>query len=387
MKITTIKCKKCKKEIPTNSKFCCWCGKKIEKKSEKRADGRYEKSITINGKRKTFYGKTKAELNKKILLFQQEVEESQNVEIVLDDYENKYLPTLVPTTQKNYKPALKLMREELTGIPISAIKPIDIQRLIDSLPQSFTKKTKSNYKSTISSVFSFAIRESKYGIDNNPCEYTKCKGKPSTPRRIATDEEIKIICENTDAYYGLFAFFTLMTGCRRAELMALRYEDIDFKNDVIKIKRSTTWENSKPIFKSPKSDAGYREIFLLPQLKEKIPKNKKGLIFPSLSGELMKEGQYRKIWNRYSKEVGLTAYATENNIPRLTAHCLRHSYATLLNEASIDLKERMALLGHSDERMTNLVYTSISERKRQKDYKKIADGFDKQLNEIQNEYN
>lgn len=65
MKITTIKCKKCKKEIPINSRFCCYCGKKIEKKSEKRADGRYEKSITINGKRKTFYGKTKAELNKK----------------------------------------------------------------------------------------------------------------------------------------------------------------------------------------------------------------------------------------------------------------------------------------------------------------------------------
>ena len=111
MKITTIKCKKCKKEIPNNSKFCCYCGKKIEKKSEKRADGRYEKSITINGKRKTFYGKTKAELNKKILLFQQEVEESQKLGVLLIDYKEEYLPTLSESTQSGYSHALRVLSE------------------------------------------------------------------------------------------------------------------------------------------------------------------------------------------------------------------------------------------------------------------------------------
>ena len=382
----TMKCKKCKKAIPINSKFCCYCGKPIEQKAKKRADGRYEKSITVNGKRKTFYGKTKAELNKKILLYQQKIEESQNYDVLLDDYENNYLPTLSESTQKNYRPALKLLREEFTGIPISSIKPIDVQRFLNSLPQSFTKKTKNNYKSTISSVFRFAITASEYGIITNPCEYTKTTGKPSKVRRIATDEEIKIICENTNAYYGLFAFFALLTGCRRAELLALNYEDIDFKNDVIKIKKSVTWVNSQPKFKVPKTEAGYREVFLLPQLKEKLPKNKKGLIFPSLDGKIMKEGQYRKIWNHYCKDVGLEEYAKNHNIPIITAHCLRHTYATLLNESSVDLKQRMTLLGHSDERMTNQVYTSITDRKRAKDKQKIAESFEEQFNEIRNEF-
>lgn len=214
MKITTIKCKKCKKEIPTNSKFCCYCGKKIEKKSEKRADGRYEKSITINGKRKTFYGKTKAELNKKILLYQQEVEESQKLGVLLTDYKEEYLPTLSESTQSGYSHALRVLSETFSDVMVANIKPSDIQRCIDSLPQSYTTKTKRNHLAVFSSVFSYAIRKGDFGIESNPCDYIQAKGKKSTKRRIATEEEIKIIFDNVDKPFGLFALFVLMTGCR-----------------------------------------------------------------------------------------------------------------------------------------------------------------------------
>lgn len=382
MKITTIKCKKCKKEIPTNSKFCCYCGKKIEKKSEKRADGRFEKSITINGKRKTFYGKTKAELNKKILLYQQEVEESQKLGVLLIDYKEEYLPTLSESTQSGYSHALRVLSETFSDVMVANIKPSDIQRCIDSLPQSYTAKTKRNHLAVFSSVFSYAIRKGDFGIESNPCDYIQAKGKKSTKRRIATEEEIKIIFDNVDKSFGLFALFVLMTGCRRGEALAVCYEDIDRDTNTLHITKSLSWKGNRPFFKVPKTDSGIRDIYIPEQLMLHIPKKKKGYLFTDKDGKLLSESHYKKIWDAYCVNVGLRQYATDNNLTVISAHCLRHNYATLLNEAGIDITQAKRLLGHANEATTKDVYTDISNRRAKENNQKIMRKIDEELSHI-----
>ena len=70
-----MKCKKCRKTIPDGSKFCNHCGTPTEKKKlYRRPDGLYEKSMTINGKRKMFRGKTEKEVYQKIAAFSEEAE-------------------------------------------------------------------------------------------------------------------------------------------------------------------------------------------------------------------------------------------------------------------------------------------------------------------------
>lgn len=134
----------------------------------------------------------------------------------------------------------------------------------------------------------------------------------------------------------MFAFLLLTTGCRRAEALALNYEDIDFKNDVIHITKSVTWEHSVPELKLPKTEKGFRDVFLVPYLKDILSKKKKGLLFPSSKGNLMTECQYTIAWHKYCKESGLNNYAEKSCLSPITAHCLRHNYATILNEAGVD---------------------------------------------------
>ena len=377
-----MRCKKCKKQIPDKSNFCNWCGTAVVKKPHRRADGNYEKSICINGRRKTFYAKTERELTRKIAMYSAEQERSKRFDELAEDYKDNYLPELSPTTQKSYNTILDKFTDEFKGRAVNEIKPSDIQKSIDNLSRTYTAKTKRNYLAALSSVFSFAVRASEYGIDTNPCNYIKIKGKPSTERRIATDEEIKIICRNTKVHFGLFAFFLLTTGCRRSEALALKYEDIDFKNDVIHITKSVTWEKSIPELKAPKTVKGIRDIFLVPHLKDVLPKRKRGLIFPSSKGQLMTECQYAIEWHKYCAESGLDDYANENNLSPLTAHCLRHNYATILNEAGIDTKQAMQLLGHANEATTKDVYTAITERKNKSDKVLVTEKFEKRIQEI-----
>lgn len=355
-----MRCKKCKKSIPDKSKFCNYCGTKQDKeKFYRRPDGLYEKIVIIDGKRKAFRGKTEKEVTQKMLEYNEECISGPYLSAVIDEWEEHHFKDLELSTQKSYKPCINALNDFFTQERITSIKATNLQDFINSLPLSFTKKTLRNYRSIVSSIFSFAVRMGY--IDNSPVIYTKIEqGKKATPRRATTAEENKIIINSVNQPFGLFAFLTLFTGLRRAEALALNYEDIDFKHYIIHVNKSVAWENSKPYLKQPKTEAGIRDVILFDILAEQIPKHRHGLIFSGKNG-LMTEKEYRCRWNAYQKETGLT----------ITAHNIRHGFATMLHEAGIDAKSAQDQLGHSDITTTLDIYTEVTQNARKQTAKTV----------------
>ena len=88
-------------------------------------------------------------------------------------------------------------------------------------------------------------------------------------------------------------------------------------------------------------------------LANEIPDGK-GYIFTNNKNELLTKIQYRKRWARYCKDIGF----------ELTAHQLRHGFATILYEAGISDKDAQELLGHSTITLTRNVYTHIRQTRR-----------------------
>jgi integrase len=91
----------------------------------------------------------------------------------------------------------------------------------------------------------------------------------------------------------LISMAAVLTGMRRGELFGLRWEDVDFKSDVIHVRQALFWQygkHTRPVardlftFVQPKSEASIREIDLSPTLKREfreryLASKKTGLVF------------------------------------------------------------------------------------------------------------
>lgn len=87
------------------------------------------------------------------------------------------------------------------------------------------------------------------------------------------------------------------------------------------------------------------------RLKESIEKS--GLSYVELE-RITKKDFFDKAWRYWRDETGID----------LTAHQLRHGYATLLHEMDINVKDAQELLGHADASTTQNIYTEVSNRRK-----------------------
>ena len=355
-----MKCKKCRKEIPDGSKFCNHCGTPTEKKKlYRRPDGLYEKIMTIDGKRVAFRAKKEADVYKKIREYEAAKESGPLFTDVAEQWHTEHWESLSPTTQQGYKFPYDEIKEYFTGDRIKEITHKDINAYIKQLPKSYARKTCTNRLNILNMIFKYAVVEDI--IPDNPCSYiTIPKGHGSKKRRAPTTDEIEKIKKSIDVEYkgfpvGFLAVFLLYTGCRKGEALALTFGDLDLRNMRIHVTKSVYFVNNEGKIKKPKTEAGIREIIIPNYLLTLLPSGGKSeYIFCRVPGELMKKDFFDKAWDSWRKQTGLD----------LTAHQLRHGYATLLHEADVDVKDAQDLLGHADASTTQNIYTEVSARRK-----------------------
>ncbi len=321
----------------------------------KRADGRWQETlpIVVNGQKKTkfFYGRTKREVLEKINQYEQEQEQAQTFGAIAEEWQENYMEKLDINTKKSYRAPLRRATSFFGDWQISEIEPVDINsfllRFIEEMHPA--KKTASTQRSIINMVFKYAVAHGYTKV--NACRDIEIpSGLPKKKRLIASDDDIKRVIHSTECTFGMFAYWTLYTGLRRGELLALRWEDVDFEKKLIYVTKSRVAALGVKKIKKPKTEAGIRPIPLLKALEDKIIRQKgKGLIFPDDSGKLMTDGVFGGKWATYAQESGVTC----------TPHPIRHAYATLLYEEEVRVKDAQKLLGHAQASTTQDIYTHI----------------------------
>lgn len=155
----------------------------------------------------------------------------------------------------------------------------------------------------------------------------------------------------------------LYTGMRRGEVLALRWEDIDFSEKIVHVEHAVTYYKNQPLLGQPKSDAGIRSIPLLEPLEALLRRQS------SSEGSLIggdspwTESTFRRAWERIGKTIELHG---------ATPHVFRHSFLTALNDEGLNLKEIQSIGGHSDVRLTMEVYVHAQQEQIKKAGKKMV---------------
>lgn len=252
-------------------------------------------------------------------------------------------------------------------------------RMIDDNPVSHVRmpKIKTNpdgveYFDLAEAMIFLSALDKKYYVAHSAHEYIR---KDGGARTIPEYEQQIAIPFQTKAYMTI----ALYSGARRGELLALTWKDIDWEHSQIRIRKNAVAIKGDQIIKDPKTKAGTRDITLprecmdlLSQLRDAhldaskttgtYWKGKRGkqfdenYIFCQDNGTMLSLStpthQFKKIIHLYNSSVA----DSEQKLPDIHLHDLRHTSATLLISAGINIETIAKRLGHSKVSMTLDVY-------------------------------
>jgi integrase len=265
---------------------------------------------------------------------------------------------------RGYQPAFKRARDHFKDKYIREIVPKEVQSYINGLPKTWALKTATTQLQIFNMIFNHAVMEGD--IEVNPCSSVAVPPGLRKTRRDAATPEIEAKVKASYKTW-LLPYLILYTGLRKGEALALQYGDIIRDAKEIIVNKSVCYIKNRPTIKAPKTEKGNRTVPILYPLEGKIPKGKADHYIFSLDGGKtpLTEMQYQKLWKQYEESVKI----------KVSAHQLRHSFATMLFESDIDPQDAMDILGHAQLSTTREIYTHIRESRR----KVIADRLNEKL--------
>lgn len=313
----------------------------------KRPDGLYEAIRVIDGKRVAFRARTQSGVEEKMRNYKAKQDEKAEFQNVADQWWDELEPTLARNTLKSYLPAIRRAKERFNGVAVGKVTTRDVQAFVDDFSRGQrSQKVVTTQLQIVRQILQYAAI---HGLtESNAAALLKPpRGLPRSYRMPPTAEEVSTIKDTAKDH--LLPALIYYTGCRWGEALGLRFEDIDRKNKRISIKRSVYYESTRPAVKEPKTERGRRVVPLLDSLAALLPKKKSGYIFADDAGDLLWRSQATHLWTNWQKATGLT----------LTAHQVRHGYATALMEAGVEPKVASQLLGHAQLSTTMDIYTHV----------------------------
>jgi len=118
-------------------------------------------------------------------------------------------------------------------------------------------------------------------------------------------------------------------------------------------------------------------------------RKKKGLVCPDINGNVMSESAQNNAWKSFLNHLHEYAGGSKGAGPRkavividrITAHMLRHTYATMLFDAGVDVKSAQRFLGHTDVEVTLSIYTHLTKFKEEQAIQKLDEHIGEKKNE------
>lgn len=376
---------------------------------DKICDGKYEIFIELgydifgNRKRKseTFYGslaqakKRKSELDKE---YYHKLEKITPTNLTFRAYSEIFIKKyckerISKITLEHYEFLLERVNNIIGGFKLCAITPFILENMYDELKYKNKNKPLSaesilHYYRLINVMFNQAVR---WGfIEENP-NLNIQKPKKTTKKIKFYDEpqvdKLLECLENESIKYKALIKLAVDTGMRRGEIVALKWDDINFDTNEVVIDNSLKVIKGVVDEEKAKTESSIRTIYISDDTIDIL------LEYKNWQDEYIKQmGKAWKNENRiFTAKDGthmnpstpykiITKVAKKYKLDDISFHGLRHTSATLLLENGLPQKATSERLGHSSPTTTMNIYAHTTKKAKQQSADIINEIFKKAYN-------
>ena len=341
-------------------------------------------------------------------LYENEKQINIKQSIILDEWYSEWMnvykfDVIRENTKRYYNQIYKKHISPTLGkLNLTDIDQLTIKKLIKKLKQDgYGYETQNKVKVVLIDIFNKALTN-EY-IRKNPAKGISVKRDEKKEVKVLSEEEqiLFLDCAKGTFYNNLFVV-AVSTGMRIGELAALRWSDIDWETNVIKVTRTLVYqkyegdEQKSFHFENPKTATSKRNIPINHQcemalkrqymqknvIAQKAPKSKSvdkqyaDLLFTTKFDTPINSQIICEAIKKVVDEVNLTRdYVDEIEV--FSPHCFRHTFATRCFESGIQPKTVQAYLGHASLQMTMDLYTSVMPKHMSNEMDKVSEVLDR----------
>ena len=343
-----MRCKKCRREIDSNSIYCNWCGhqqltasKEVRVPVPRQKGNKWVSQVTVGDERvyisadsdDEYYAKATAAKTQQI-----EIKKSApriTLGTAIDNYIRDNDAVLSPSTINAYK---SYRRTRFTAYMSRSVEQIPYQRMVNEESRKVSPKTVHNAWRLVTASLRHA--ESKVPAVNLP-------QKVKTDRPWLDYQQIETFLSAIHGKpYELGALLAL-NGLRRSEILHLTADNIDTDKGIIHVHGSSVvGVGNKLIDKDTnKTTSSYRDVHIvISRINDLITYQ---------TGRLVRT-------NPTTLYGSINALCRENNLPEVGVHGLRHSFASLAYHLKWSEATTMREGGWSDPSVVHNIYTHLA---------------------------
>jgi integrase len=346
----------------------------------RRKDGRWEAKYTAHTaegpKRRALYGKTRKEAADKLTQVLADRASGYTFDtenMTVGEYLDRWLKdtdqgSVRTSTYERHEQIVRLhLRPALGRVKLSKLTPSHLQGLYrDKLDSGLSPATVQKIHAVLHKALAQALKWNM--IPRNAADVVKApRPAPDEMHPLSPDEAAKFVeAAHGDALEALYVL-AVQTGMRQGELLALKWDDVDLNEGVIRVRRTLMRSGGRIALGEPKTRGSRRSIHLtgaaveafrghLERQLEDIERlgdlyHDNGLVFTSQVGTLINPSNLRR--------RSFAPLLQRAGLPQIRFHDLRHTCATLLLSRNTNPRLVQDLLGHANVAITLDTYSHI----------------------------
>ncbi len=267
--------------------------------------------------------------------FEKLIGQNKTFRDLMDKFMKEYAPKVSSNMKRSYTTSLKHLNPFFGGSNLLSISPKMISRYKvlrndeGAAPASVNREL-----SMLSKAFNLSVREWEWLKDNPASRVPKDKENNERDRWLTKDEEKKIL-DISPEWLRDIIIFALNTGLRLQELLSLEWSRVNLLRRTILIQETKNG--------NPKTLPLNKIALDVLNQRSKVKSIKNDYVFFNSNGKKINPHFLRMSFYKVLRKVG---------IENLWLHDLRHTFATRMAQAGVDLYKISKLLGHKDIKMT-----------------------------------